>query len=57
MKPIQRIFIMMWIMSVQTLVLACILIAPHIWYVFFVLWWLLAGVFWWQFAEGMKHGR
>lgn len=56
MSRLARIFVMMWIMSVQTLVLAVMVLKPDFVIPMLVLWWVLAGCFWWQFVEGMKNG-
>lgn len=51
MRELQRIFALIFIMTVQNLVLALMLIAQRWWVFFFVVWWILAGVFWLRFRR------
>lgn len=47
----QRIYNMMYIMLAQNLLIFFMVIRPEAWPIYFVMWWVLAGVFWWQFIK------
>jgi hypothetical protein len=54
MSQLHRIFVMMWIMAVQTLVVGVMVLKPDYVVPLLIIWWALAGVFWWQFLEAYK---
>lgn len=57
MSVYQRIVTLMAIMAVQTLIVGLMVLHPSAWGVFMVLWWVLAGLFWWQYIKVIKGGQ
>lgn len=54
MSVYQRIVTLMAIMAVQTLIVGLMVLHPSAWGVFMILWWVLAGLFWWQYIKVIK---
>lgn len=50
----QRLMVMIAIMATQSLVIGLMIIRPENWIVFMIIWWALAGIFWWQFIEASR---
>lgn len=44
------VYRLMAIMLVQNVVAVCIFTFSNVWYVYFVIWWILAGFFWYEWG-------